>query len=209
MTPSALPTGKVSFVGAGPGEPGLLTMKAHRLLRHADIVLHDALVSPSIVSLAGPQAMILSVGKRCGVKKITQAQIHRLMVSSARRGMNVVRLKSGDPGIFGRLAEEIDALDEAGISFEVIPGVTAGAAAAASLGLSLTDRRESSRVVMVSSHRANSTAAQLEPDWRELAGADEGGRILVDAAMNLLEEMPGIEKIRDLVEGLVIDEDRA
>jgi uroporphyrin-III C-methyltransferase len=166
------PSGKVFFVGAGPGDPELLTMKAHALLRWADIVLHDDLVPAAILSLAGPQAMIVNVGKRCGAKQITQVEIHRLMIASARRGMNVVRLKSGDPGVFGRLAEEIDALEAAGIPFEVVPGVTAGVAAAASLGLSLTDRRTSSRVVIVSGHRADASSAEVDPDWRRLAGED-------------------------------------
>lgn len=169
--------GKVFFVGAGPGDPELLTMKAHSLLRTADIVLHDDLVATAIVSLAGPQAMISNVGKRCGVKKITQAEIHRLMIASARRGMSVVRLKSGDPGIFGRLAEEIDALDEAGVPSEIVPGVTAGVAAAASLGISLTDRRASSRVVIVSGHHADASSAEVDPDWHRLAG--EGAALAI------------------------------
>lgn len=177
MNKSEPRTGKVFFVGAGPGDPELLTMKAHSRLRGADIVLHDDLVPPAIISLAGPQAMILNVGKRCGAKKITQAEIHRLMFASARRGMNVVRLKSGDPGIFGRLAEEIDALDAAGIPFEIVPGVTAGVAAAASLGLSFTDRRGSSRVVIVSAHHADASTADVDPDWHRLTG--EGAALAI------------------------------
>lgn len=169
--------GKVFFVGAGPGDPELLAIKAHSLLRRADIVLHDDLVPPAVISLAGPQAMILNVGKRCGAKKITQAEIHRLMIASARRGMNVVRLKSGDPGIFGRLAEEIDALDAGGVPFEIVPGVTAGVAAAASLGLSLTDRRTSSRLVIVSAHHADASSAKVDPDWHRLAG--EGAALAI------------------------------
>ena len=165
-------SGRVFFVGAGPGDPELLTIKAHALLRRADIVLHDDLVPAAILTLAGPQAMIVNVGKRCGAKKITQAEIHRLMIASARRGMDVVRLKSGDPGIFGRLAEEIDALDAAGIPFEIVPGVTAGVAAAASLGVSLTDRRASSRIVIVSGHHADASSAEVDPDWHRLAGED-------------------------------------
>jgi uroporphyrin-III C-methyltransferase len=164
--------GRVYFIGAGPGDPGLLTLRAHTLLRDANIVLHDDLVPPAIVLLAGPQAMILNVGKRCGAKKITQMQIHRLMIASTRRGMNVVRLKSGDPGIFGRMAEEIDALVEARVPYEVVPGVTAGVAAAASLGVSLTDRRTSSRIVIISGHRADESAAEVDPDWARLAGQD-------------------------------------
>src|SRR6202047_3476887 len=133
-------TGKVYLVGAGPGDPELLTVKAQNLLRRADVVLHDDLVSQAILVLAGPQAMVVNVGKRCGAKGITQAEINARMIDSARRGLQVVRLKSGDPAIFGRLAEELDALEAAGVECEVIPGITAGIAAAASLGASLTDR---------------------------------------------------------------------
>jgi uroporphyrin-III C-methyltransferase len=164
--------GKVFFIGAGPGDPELLTQKAHRLLQSADIVLHDDFVPAAIVALANPQAILFNVGKRAGAKKITQAEIHRLLIDSARRGMNVVRLKSGDPGIFGRLAEEIEALDAMETPFEVIPGVTAGLAAAASLGVALTDRRASSRLVIVSGHHADQSAAEVDPDWARLAGED-------------------------------------
>jgi uroporphyrin-III C-methyltransferase len=101
--------GKVYLVGAGPGDPELLTLKAARLLAQAGVVLHDDLVPQSILNLAGKQALIISVGKRCGRKKITQAAIHDLMIASARSGLAVIRLKSGDPMIFGRAAEEIDA----------------------------------------------------------------------------------------------------
>jgi uroporphyrin-III C-methyltransferase len=164
-------TGTVYFVGAGPGDPELLTLKAHALLRRADIVLHDDLVSAEIVALATARAQIVNVGKRCGQKKITQAQINKLMIEAARRGLEVVRLKSGDPGIFGRLAEEVDALRAADVPFEVVPGVTAGFAAAASLGASLTDRRKSSRVVIVSRHHARENSARTE-DWAGVARED-------------------------------------
>ncbi len=133
--------GKVYLVGAGPGDPDMLTVKAARLLADAGVVLHDDLVPQSILNLAGKQALVISVGKRCGRKKITQAAIHELMIVSARRGLAVIRLKSGDPMIFGRAAEEIDALREAGVPFEVVPGVTAASSAAAFLEASLTDRR--------------------------------------------------------------------
>jgi uroporphyrin-III C-methyltransferase len=164
--------GKVYLVGAGPGDPELLTVKAQNLLRRADVVLHDDLVTPAILSLAGPQAKVVNVGKRCGAKGITQAEINARMIDSARRGLQVVRLKSGDPGIFGRLAEELDALEAAGLAFEVIPGITAGIAAAASLRASLTDRRKSSHVVIVTGHRAYSKGAQKPLDWQALAQTD-------------------------------------
>ncbi len=109
-------TGKVYLVGAGPGDPELLTLKAHRLICEAAVVLHDDLVPATIVSLAGPGAEIVNVGKRCGAKRITQDEINARMIEAARRGLNVVRLKSGDPGVFGRLAEEMEALKAAGIA---------------------------------------------------------------------------------------------
>jgi uroporphyrin-III C-methyltransferase len=145
--------GKVYLVGAGPGDPDLLTLKAARLLADAGVVLHDDLVPQPILDLAGKEALIISVGKRCGRKKITQAAIHDLMIESARRGLSVIRLKSGDPMIFGRAAEEIDALREAGVPFEIIPGVTAASSAAAFVEASLTDRRVSSRLIVLSGHR--------------------------------------------------------
>jgi uroporphyrin-III C-methyltransferase len=163
---------RVFLVGAGPGNPELLTIKAHALLRSADLILHDDLVPQTILALASPQAMIVNVGKRCGVKKITQPKINRMMIAATRRGMRVVRLKSGDPGIFGRLAEELDALEAAGITFEVVPGITAGVAAAASLRVSLTDRRKSSRILIVSGHRAQENDHVEKTDWKSLARED-------------------------------------
>jgi uroporphyrin-III C-methyltransferase len=145
--------GKVYLVGAGPGDPDLLTLKAARLLAEAGVVLHDDLVPQSILDMAGERALIISVGKRCGRKKITQAAIHDLMIESARRGLSVIRLKSGDPMIFGRAAEEIEALREAEIPFEVVPGVTAASSAAAFVEASLTDRRVSSKLIVLSGHR--------------------------------------------------------
>jgi len=145
--------GTVYLVGAGPGDPDLLTLKAARLLAEAGVVLHDDLVPQSILDVAGKQALIISVGKRCGRKKITQAAIHDLLIESARRGLSVIRLKSGDPMIFGRAAEEIEALREAEIPFEVVPGVTAASSAAAFVEASLTDRRVSSKLIVLSGHR--------------------------------------------------------
>jgi uroporphyrin-III C-methyltransferase len=171
--------GKVFLVGAGPGDPNLLTVKAHALIRAAEVILHDDLVSAPILALASPHAIVVNVGKRCGTKNITQSEINRLMVASARRGLSVVRLKSGDPGLFGRLAEERDALESAGVPYEIVPGVTAALSAAASLGVSLTDRRTSSRIVVITAHRAHERAGgraderadKNDPptDWRSLA----------------------------------------
>jgi len=146
--------GRVYLVGAGPGDPDLLTARAARLLATADVVLNDDLVPEAVVALAHPEALARNVGKRCGKKKITQAEINVLMIEHARAGRSVVRLKSGDPLVFGRAAEEIDALREAAVEFEVVPGITAAFAAAAALGLSLTDRRASSSVHFSSGHHA-------------------------------------------------------
>jgi uroporphyrin-III C-methyltransferase len=169
-TPAA--TGKVYLVGAGPGDPELLTVKAQRLLSRAAVVLHDDLVPPAILALAGPKAEVVRVGKRYGAKGATQAEINARMIESARRGLDVVRLKGGDPGIFGRLAEEIDALEAAGVPFEVVPGITAGIAAAASLGVSLTDRRKAARVVVVTNHQARAEEGATSTDWRGLIRDD-------------------------------------
>jgi uroporphyrin-III C-methyltransferase len=163
--------GKVHLVGAGPGDPQLLTVKAHRLIEQAAVILHDDLVPAAILAVAGLQAEVANVGKRCGAKAITQAQINARMIEAARQGLEVVRLHGGDPTIFARLAEEIDALEEAGIPFEIVPGVTAGMAAAAALGFSLTDRRRSSRVIILSGHRASKSAPE-KTNWNEVARED-------------------------------------
>jgi len=136
--------GTVYLVGAGPGDPELLTVKAARLLASADVVLHDDLVPAAVLGEARG-ALIINVGKRCGRKNISQEQINGMMVEYARRGMAVIRLKSGDPLIFGRAGEEMDALRAAGVAFEVVPGITAAFAAAAALGRALTDRRSASK----------------------------------------------------------------
>jgi uroporphyrin-III C-methyltransferase len=161
-------TGKVYLAGAGPGDPELLTVKVRALLNRADAILHDDLVSAEIISLIPPQTEIMNVGKRCGLKKITQKEINERMIALAKRGLQVIRLKSGDPAIFGRLAEETDALEAAGVPFEVVPGITAGIAAAASLRVSLTDRRSSSRVVIISGHPSRENDAKDKIDWTDL-----------------------------------------
>jgi uroporphyrin-III C-methyltransferase len=146
--------GTVYLVGAGPGDPELLTVKAAALLRSADLVLHDDLVPAAVLATAGGQALVVSVGKRCGVKRVRQSEIHSLMIESARQQLSVVRLKSGDPLIFGRAAEEMDALRAADIPFQVVSGITAAFAAAAQIGCSLTDRRSASRVELHTGHKA-------------------------------------------------------
>lgn len=151
--------GKVYLVGAGPGDPELLTLKAARLLATADLVLHDDLVPDAILRTISRHALVLSVGKRCGApNRIRQSDIHALMIDGAYRGLNVVRLKCGDPLIFGRAGEEIDALTEAGVAYEVVPGITAAFAAAAAIGCSLTDRRIASSVEFHTAHRREAAA---------------------------------------------------
>ncbi|WP_348262275.1 siroheme synthase CysG [Telmatobacter sp. DSM 110680] len=148
--------GKVFLVGAGPGDPDLLTVKALRLIQSADVILHDDLVPVAVLKLSHPSAEIVNVGKRCGTKNITQEEIHALMIEHAGTGRCVVRLKSGDPLIFGRAAEEMSALNEAGVEFEVVPGITAAFAAAAAIPCSLTDRNAASNVIFSTGHHAQS-----------------------------------------------------
>jgi uroporphyrin-III C-methyltransferase len=150
--------GRVYLVGAGPGDPELLTMKAVRLLREADVVLHDALVSDSILELIRPGADLIDVGKRCGQKLLTQDEINALLVHFSSVVETVIRLKGGDPSIFGRAGEEIEALSVAGLSFEVVPGITSALAGAAAAGISLTDRRYASSVVFTTAHRGPGAA---------------------------------------------------
>lgn len=164
-------SGKVYLAGAGPGDPDLLTVRAHKLLAQADVILHDDLVGSRILALANPLAEVVNVGKRCGAAGATQSEIDARMIAAARASLSVVRLKGGDPAVFGRLAEEIDALESAGIPWEVVPGITAGLAAAAVLGVSLTDRRKAARVVIVTNHRAAGHAPTAR-DWRGLARDD-------------------------------------
>lgn len=185
---TVIENGKVYLVGAGPGDPDLLTVRARNLLARADVVLHDDLVSTAILAIANSRAEIVNVGKRCGAAGTTQADIHRRMINAARAGLSVVRLKGGDPAIFGRLAEEIDALEAAEIPWEVVPGITAGLAAAAALGASLTDRRKAARVVIVTNHHAASKGPTVH-DWQGLAREDA----------TLVVYMPGneFESLRD------------
>lgn len=149
-------TGTVVLVGAGPGDPDLLTVKAVRRIQAADVILHDDLVAPAILDLAPPRAAIVNVGKRCGLKNITQDEINALMIEHARAGRAVVRLKCGDPLLFGRAAEEMEALAAAGIDYEIVPGVSAGFAAAAAIGCSLTERSRASNVIFSTGHHAKS-----------------------------------------------------
>ena len=166
--------GKVYLVGAGPGDPELLTVKALRLLRTADVVFHDDLVSPEVLKLISPSAEIQNVGKRCGSKTIRQEEINFLMVARAASGLEVVRLKSGDPLIFGRAGEEIEALRHSDVEYEIVPGVTSALGAAAAAGIPLTHRRASSTIVLTAGHRASLSRASAndDADWRQFAAAE-------------------------------------
>jgi len=145
--------GKVYLTGAGPGSAKLLTLRAMEVLKNADIVFHDDLVSTEVLALIPAHVAVHNVGKRCGPKKISQEEIQQRLIRAARSGQSVVRLKGGDPLIFGRAQEEIAALRKAAIPFEIVPGVTAACAAAAAAEISLTDRRGASKLVFISNHR--------------------------------------------------------
>jgi len=155
--------GSVYLVGAGPGDPELLTLKSVRLIESADVILHDDLVPQSILDLARSGAEVMNVGKRCGAKNITQEEINSLIIERARAQRSVVRLKSGDPLLFGRAAEELAALAEAGVPFEIVPGVSAAFAAAAAIGRSLTDRDWASHVILTTGHHAQSHNREALP----------------------------------------------
>ena len=147
-------TGKVYLVGAGPGDPELLTLKAVKVLKSADVVLHDDLIAAEILAFIPSSTQVHNVGKRCGRKNISQTQINELLIQNALLGLQVVRLKSGDPLIFGRAGEEMEALRRANIAFEIVPGITAALGAAANAQIPLTHRQVSSALVLVTGHHA-------------------------------------------------------
>jgi len=147
-------TGKVYLVGAGPGDPELLTLKAVRLLKHADVVLHDELVSAEILQMVPIDVQLRNVGKRCGKKNASQEEINFLMVTLAASGLQVVRLKGGDPLVFGRVGEKIAALRSANIEFEIVPGITAALGAASTAKIPLTHRHSSQALVFLAGHSA-------------------------------------------------------
>ena len=192
--------GKVYLVGAGPGDPELLTLKALRLLQSADAVLHDDLVAPEILGLIPATAQVHNVGKRCGKKKILQGEINFLMIALASSGLRVVRLKGGDPLIFGRAGEEMEALRQNNIPFEVVPGVTSALGAAAAAQMPLTHRRASDALVFITAHRAAHrpvNLAERPPADRpamKLVGAENDGADwskLAASGATLVLYMPG------------------
>jgi uroporphyrin-III C-methyltransferase len=182
-------SGKVHLVGAGPGDPELLTLKAVRVLKAAEAVLHDDLVAPEILQLIPRTAQIHDVGKRCGSKRIRQEEINFLMVALASSGLRVVRLKGGDPLVFGRVGEELEALRRANIPYEIVPGVTSAFGAAAAAGIPLTHRRAASALVFITAHRASEAE---DADWSKFVGSGATlviympGRDHSDVAGNLL-----------------------
>jgi uroporphyrin-III C-methyltransferase len=157
----------VFFVGAGPGDPDLLTVRALNLLRGADIVLHDALVSNAVLDCVSRGAQCFAVGKRAGIACIAQNEINHMLVRLAQAGRRLVRLKGGDPAIFGRLGEEIAALRAANIPFEIVPGITTASAAAAAAGIALTLRGHARRVQFVTAQAREQEELML--DWPSLA----------------------------------------
>ncbi|MDO9600477.1 MAG: uroporphyrinogen-III C-methyltransferase [Azoarcus sp.] len=159
-------TGKVALVGAGPGDPELLTLRAARRIAEADAIVYDQLVGEAILDLAKPSARLIYAGKKAGNHALPQDEINELLVDLARRGLNVVRLKGGDPFIFGRGGEEMQRLVACGIACEVVPGVTAAAGMAACTGIPLTHRDHAQTVVFATGHLKENT---VDLDWTALA----------------------------------------
>jgi uroporphyrin-III C-methyltransferase len=177
----------VTLVGAGPGDPDLLTIKAVRALRRATVVLVDDLVNEGVLRYVRKSARTIHVGKRGGCASTPQVFIEKLMIADAKRGERVVRLKGGDPFVFGRGGEECDALRAAGIEVEVINGLTAGIAAPAAIGIPVTDRRFTQGVVLVTGH-----GSEHEPDWQTLARS----------GLTLVIYM-GVARVQSLVDALL------
>ena len=178
--------GEVWLVGAGPGDPGLLTLRAAEALRRADLVLHDALSGRAVLRLVRPGATLVGVGKRKGHAPMPQPKINARLIDGARAGQRVVRLKGGDPFVFGRGGEEAQALAAAGIPWRVVPGVSAGMAAPAAAGIPLTHRGVASAVTFVTGHdEAGGLPASI--DWAALARV--GGTIAAFMALTRLDEI--------------------
>ena len=170
--------GRVTLVGAGPGDPDLLTIKALRALQDADVVFYDELVSPEILDRARRDASRVPVGRRVGKPGIGQDAINRLLIEAARSGQRAVRLKGGDPFVFGRGGEEVEALREAGVAYSVVPGITAGLGAAAQFEVPLTFRHEALRITFLTAHKARDAETV---DWSALT--DEKMTVVVYMGM--------------------------
>ncbi|WP_375543348.1 uroporphyrinogen-III C-methyltransferase [Phaeobacter inhibens] len=167
---SALVAGEVAFAGSGPGDPDLLTLKVARALLQADVILFDRLVSAEIMALAGPQAQLEDVGKEGFGPQVSQEEICARMVAHARMGKKVLRLKSGDPTVYGRLDEELTACETAGVAYQILPGITAASAAVASIGQSLTQRGRNASVRFLTGHDMKGFA---DHDWAALSRPGE------------------------------------
>ncbi len=190
-------SGKVTLVGAGPGDPELLTIKAMKAIQAGSVLLVDDLVSAEIIALAAPGARVVQVGKRGGCKSTPQAFIEKLMVMAAQEGENVVRLKGGDPLIFGRGGEEVEHLRAAGVAVEVVNGITAGLAAVCGLGVALTHRAHAHGVVFVTGHAgAGRSDGQGATDWPVLARAAHEARLTLVIYM-------GVRSARAIEAGLL------
>mgnify|MGYP003582241032 FL=1 len=205
-------SGSVWLVGAGPGDPELLTRKAERLVRSATVVFHDALVSTGVLDLVPSHVRLESVGKRAGRHSIDQASIDKLLVQAALTGEKVVRLKGGDPAIFARSGEEVAACRAAGIIVRICPGITAASAAAASLEMSLTLRGLARKLVFVTAH--SQAAEPLTLDWSSLTGPDTTlavymGKTAADEVVRrlIVAGLPGTTPVA-LVENVSLPEER-
>lgn len=198
------PAGMVWLVGAGPGNPDLLTLKALRLIERADIVFHDALVGPAVLDY-GPSATLVSVGKRSGKHSKDQETINRLIVEAALAGKRVVRLKGGDPSIFARAAEELEACATRGIAVRMCPGITAASAAAASGLAPLTQRNEARQLTFVTAHAHN--GARLDLDWNMLAKANATLAVYMGraAASEITNELIAAGRAPDTPVMIVVD----
>ena len=162
--------GKVYLVGAGPGDPGLLTLKGKAFLEAADVVVHDALVSPAVLDMVNPQAELINAGKRRGVHSLLQAETTKLLIDKARSGKIVVRLKGGDPLVFGRGGEEIEELMSNNISFQIIPGITSANGIAAYSGIPLTHRDYAKSVLFITGHETKGTPSH---DWQKIVAQEQ------------------------------------
>ncbi len=178
--------GTVWLVGAGPGDPGLLTLRAASALREADVVFHDALPGPAVLRHARPDARLVDVGKRKGHVAMAQPAIGAALIEAARAGLRVVRLKGGDPSLFGRSGEELAALTEAGIPWDIVPGVTAASAASAVAGVSLTLRGSASSATFVTGHGADGGLPH-DTDWD--AAGRTGGTIVAYMALSRIDQV--------------------
>ena len=193
MSPTIHPLGQVTLVGAGPGDPDLLTLQAVKALQAATVVFVDDLVNPAITAMAAAAARIIHVGKRGGCTSTPQSFIEKLMIAAAAEGENVVRLKGGDPLMFGRGGEEVAHLQAAGVRVSVVNGITAGLAAATSLKVSLTHREHAQGVMFVTGHASPGQPAQ---DWAQL------GRTATQARMTLVIYM-GVAACASIQKGLL------